>query len=309
MVCIYQKLLSRSHIFTDHVGYRQDRSHYDDGSGANTPRNMDPYNNSGVMPAASAAQALAELHNHKVESGWESEPVRSPFYHHSPATHWDQDYHSDTDHIRNRNAIELPPLRRSNMDPTSDPYNPLNRPRTQISDLLLNSPPGGRSSTLPPLQRHGSSRPGSKGISKRPPHKRQNSRESKLQAHMRRISYDRKAYSAEPSAGLAAYGKRWEDLIDAATSATEDVNEDRTPVCLIPVELDKSCANPKTGATVSSSFALANFRQSLVSSSLPTEPLFPRLYCVATSASTYSASVRDRSGPIRAAPLPVCGDG
>lgn len=44
------------------------------------------------------------------------------------------------------------------------------------------------------------------------------------------MSYDRKAYSAEPSSGLAAYGKRWEDLIDAATSATEDADEDRTPV-------------------------------------------------------------------------------
>lgn len=33
--------------------------------------------------------------------------------------------------------------------------------------------------------------------------------------------------SAEPSAD---YGKRWEDLIDAATSATEDIDEDRTPV-------------------------------------------------------------------------------
>ena len=47
---------------------------------------------------------------------------------------------------------------------------------------------------------------------------------------MRRMSYDRKAFSAEPS---AQYGKRWEDLIDAATSATEDVNDDRTPVCAI----------------------------------------------------------------------------
>jgi hypothetical protein len=44
------------------------------------------------------------------------------------------------------------------------------------------------------------------------------------------MSYDRKAYSAEPSSHLSAYGKRWEDLIDAATSATEDVDEDRTPV-------------------------------------------------------------------------------
>ncbi len=35
-----------------------------------------------------------------------------------------------------------------------------------------------------------------------------------------------KAMSAEPS----DYGKRWEDLIDAAASATEDIDEDRTHV-------------------------------------------------------------------------------
>lgn len=36
--------------------------------------------------------------------------------------------------------------------------------------------------------------------------------------------------SAEPSG--FGYGKRWEDLLDAATSATSDVGEDRTPVCV-----------------------------------------------------------------------------
>jgi hypothetical protein len=46
------------------------------------------------------------------------------------------------------------------------------------------------------------------------------------------MSYDRKAFSAEPSSQLSAYGKRWEDLIDAATSATEDVDEERTPVSM-----------------------------------------------------------------------------
>ena len=147
-----------------------------------------------------------------------------------------QGWHSDTEPHMNgmRPTIELPPLRRSN--PTSDPYNPLNRPRTHLSALLSNSPPG-RSSTLPPIQRHPPNRPRKNSISKRvqePQHRRRKSRESQLQAHMRRMSYDRKAFSAEPSAGLAAYGKRWEDLIDAATSATEDVNDDRTPVSESP---------------------------------------------------------------------------
>jgi hypothetical protein len=46
------------------------------------------------------------------------------------------------------------------------------------------------------------------------------------------MSYDRKAFSAEPTS--AALGKRWEDLIDAAASATEEpmTDEDRTPVSI-----------------------------------------------------------------------------
>lgn len=42
----------------------------------------------------------------------------------------------------------------------------------------------------------------------------------------------RKAFSAEPQSA-AAMGKRWEDLIEAATSATEaDSDRDLTPVGL-----------------------------------------------------------------------------
>jgi hypothetical protein len=33
------------------------------------------------------------------------------------------------------------------------------------------------------------------------------------------MSYDRKAYSAEPQTAAAILSKRWEDLIDAAASA------------------------------------------------------------------------------------------
>ncbi|KOS19742.1 hypothetical protein ESCO_000982 [Escovopsis weberi] len=51
---------------------------------------------------------------------------------------------------------------------------------------------------------------------------------------MRPDGKDRKALSAEPSAG---YGKRWEDLIDAAdqaASAAGDINEERTPDVIEP---------------------------------------------------------------------------
>jgi hypothetical protein len=47
----------------------------------------------------------------------------------------------------------------------------------------------------------------------------------------------------------AAYGKRWEDLIDAATSATEDVDEDRTPVSYLFVYTQSDLTSP--GPTIS----------------------------------------------------------
>jgi hypothetical protein len=49
------------------------------------------------------------------------------------------------------------------------------------------------------------------------------------------MSYERKAMSAEPQTAAALYGKRWEDLIDAAASATEEDSRDLTPVSYTPV--------------------------------------------------------------------------
>jgi len=132
-----------------------------------------------------------------------------------------------------RNTIELPPLHANHIEPTSDPFSHFNvhRRRELLPSILSTSPPG-RSSTLPPLQRSvGPNRPRKESLSKRasqPQHKRQKSKGEN--AYLKRFSQDRKAYSAEPSSALAAYGKRWEDLIDAATSATEDVDDERTPV-------------------------------------------------------------------------------
>lgn len=223
--------------------YGNDRQSYygEDTSTPNTPRNLDDFQLGSMLPAASAAAALAQLHNHKLENDWESEGVRkfSPrnFQNNSSLTIW-QDWMSDTEAHKQamRSSIELPPLHShtNHLEPTSEPYSHLNphRRRELLPSILSASPPG-RSSTLPPIQRTSNpNRPRKQSVSKRaqePKHKKQKSRGEN--AHLRRMSYDRKAYSAEPSTALsAAYGKRWEDLIDAATSATEDVDEDRTPV-------------------------------------------------------------------------------
>ncbi|KAL5346885.1 hypothetical protein ACLOAV_008028 [Pseudogymnoascus australis] len=75
-----------------------------------------------------------------------------------------------------------------------------------------------------------------------PPHKRHKSRDGMGLGHMRRGSYERKAMSAEPSG--FGYGKRWEDLLDAATSATSDVGEDRTPLPASPMSAPRSSLPP-----------------------------------------------------------------
>lgn len=47
----------------------------DDSTAPNTPRNLDEYRSASAQPAVSAAAALAQLHNHKADSDWDSEPV------------------------------------------------------------------------------------------------------------------------------------------------------------------------------------------------------------------------------------------
>jgi hypothetical protein len=126
-------------------------------------------------------------------------------------------------------------------DITSSPHSHShpNRQRDRLPSLLASSPPE-RSSTLPPIHRSmGPTRPRNSSITKRgreQAHKKKNSRGSaaewlrRVQNEERRPGIDRKALSVEPSTD---FGKRWEDLIDAADQAASmagDVNEDRTPV-------------------------------------------------------------------------------
>lgn len=204
--------------------YPHDRHAFfrDESSAPVTPMHLDERMGSSQLPAASAAAALAQLGGqHKFEAEWDSEPG----------------WHSDTEGRRiPRSTIELPPIQYG-ADPTSEPFPPMNAGlgrRELLPSILSNSPPG-RSSTLPPLQRSlGLNRPRKQSISKRG-HKKQKSRGTAAD-WLRRIQNDdhlapggsdRKAHSVEPSAD---YGKRWEDLIDAAASATEGIDEDRTPV-------------------------------------------------------------------------------
>lgn len=58
-------------------GYAHDRSaFFRDGSSApGTPRAFDDYNGGSLLPAASAAAALAQLHTHKLGGEWDPELV------------------------------------------------------------------------------------------------------------------------------------------------------------------------------------------------------------------------------------------
>lgn len=232
----------------DHLQGFHERHNYhrDESSNPGTPRLLDDFSNGGpvsgpMLGTASAAAALAELHGVKSERDMDL----------------DGEYYSDMDvRRRPRTSIELPPLNLSNHDITSDPYSSAksNRQRDFLPSILANSPPG-RSSTLPPLQRSvGPNRPRKQSVTKRgrePHHKKKNSKGSatdwlrRIQNEERyRPGNDRKALSAEPSAD---FGKRWEDLIDAAdqaASAAGDIDEDRTPVPQSPVSMHRSSLPP-----------------------------------------------------------------
>jgi hypothetical protein len=125
--------------------------------------------------------------------------------------------------------------RAGQLDPPTDPallmnerYPDPSRTRDLLPSSMARSPPYYRSNAIPPGRVVKPNRPRKSSIaqnSRKPKHERTKSRD-----HQRRASSDRKAMSAEPSS-LTGYGKRWEDLIDAAASATEEDSRELTPVC------------------------------------------------------------------------------
>lgn len=107
---------------------------------------------------------------------------------------------------------------------------PASRARDLLPSILSRSPPG-RSSTLPPIQRRDKAgRPRRSSITQN--NRRLKHERTKSKEHARRLSIEgRKAFSAEPQGVASVMNKRWEDLIEAATSANEaDSDRDLTPV-------------------------------------------------------------------------------
>jgi hypothetical protein len=64
---------------TSKQGYANDvNAFYNDGYSSTTPRTSDEVRRGSLLPAASAAAALAALHTHRPDFEWDSEPVGLP---------------------------------------------------------------------------------------------------------------------------------------------------------------------------------------------------------------------------------------
>ncbi|OCK74370.1 hypothetical protein K432DRAFT_386844 [Lepidopterella palustris CBS 459.81] len=195
-------------------GYGNDMNiFYNEEYNSSTPRTSDEMRRGSLLPAASAAAALAQLHNHRPEYDWDSEP----------------DTFSEPESKSYRPRARFAPITQEQHLNADEPYYTSATLQHELLPSTLARSPPGRSSTLPPVPRSVKpNRPRKSSVgqnARKPKHERTKSKE-----HIRRMSHDRKAFSAEPQAAAALYGKRWEDLIDAAASATEEDSRDLTPV-------------------------------------------------------------------------------
>jgi hypothetical protein len=133
-----------------------------------------------------------------------------------------------------RSSVDLPSIRDQFRQEGLPPFQS-GRRRELLPSILSQSPPG-RFNSLPPIQRREkAARPRKPSVgqhARKAKHERTKSKE-----FARRLSIDgRKAMSAEPPTAAWVQGKRWEDLIEAATSATEvDDDRDLTPVSLLQI--------------------------------------------------------------------------
>ena len=197
----------------------------------------DEYRRGSLIPAASAAAALAQLHYHRgPDSDWGGDnmgQVILPSLQMSPTiTEADflQNFYADQSNDIKSNSFNVDPALEDPsflQDHGAFPVSSSSDQPGLLPSSLARSPPD-RPSTLPPLHRslsrqYGRPRRTSLGHSARlAKHERKRSKEL-----ARRHSGG--ARSSDPSS--ITYGKRWEDLIDAAASATEEEDSrDLTPV-------------------------------------------------------------------------------
>ncbi|KAJ5987841.1 hypothetical protein N7481_003051 [Penicillium waksmanii] len=168
-----------------------------DASSPATPRALDEPH----PAAATAAVALAQLHHHRLASDWDT----------------DMDTHSDTELHPGpmRSSIELPSLRDHFKQESLPPFT-APRPRELLPSILNHSPPW---SLI-----HASSNSAKRQVFP----VAQNldlTIGTKTQARTTSVEGIPSATKSQPQTAAWAQGKRWEDLIEAATSATEADDE------------------------------------------------------------------------------------
>ena len=204
-------------------------------------RSSDEYRRGSLIPAASAAAALAQLHYHRPDSDWggnDMGQVIFPALQMSPTvTEADflQNFYADQNSDLKTNHFHVDPALEDTtfmQDHGGFPVSSSSDQPGLLPSSLARSPPD-RHSSLPSLQRSLSrqyNRPRKSSLTQQArmaKHERKKSRE----LAKRSSGGDRKAFSAEPGTASALLGKRWEDLIDAAASATEEEDSrDLTPV-------------------------------------------------------------------------------
>ncbi|KIW02754.1 hypothetical protein, variant 1 [Verruconis gallopava] len=190
-----------------------------------TPRSSDEYRRGSLLPATSAAEVLAQLHDSR-----------------QPEIHWDAEQDMFSDDAAFKPRPRFGPIEPELAFGSNDYYPDLGTPRTKelLPSSLARSPPYHHRSSIPPRDRLGKpNRPRKLSVSqnaRKPKHERTKSKE-----HVRRNSYDRnKALSAETSSMANKLGSRWEDLIEAAASATEEDSRDLTPMPPSPKQINSN---------------------------------------------------------------------
>ncbi|KAJ8607560.1 hypothetical protein MRB53_040191 [Persea americana] len=214
-------------------------------------RSSDDFRRGSLIPAASAAQALAQLQFHRApDSDWGGDNMSQvivPALQASPTnTEADflQNFYSDGNHDLKNHGFHVDPsldeaafMHDSNTYPSSAAQDQPNLLQTSMhrspTDRL----------THPPIQRSLSARHAR-------PRKSSLSQQARLAKHERRKSKDlakrnsgeKKAFFSDSNAAIH-YGKRWEDLLDAATSATEEEDSrDLTPIPASPYQSPRATA-------------------------------------------------------------------
>lgn len=212
-------------------------------------RTSDEYRRGSLIPAASAAQALAQLHYHRgPDSDWGDNNISQvifPSLQLSPTIteadflqNFYADQHNDLKnhhHLHSNHHYHVDPSLEDSpfmQDPNAFPASSAVQDQTGLLPSSLTRSPSSRSAALPPLHRSLSAKQHQR------PRKSSLSQQARLAKHERRKSKDlakrnsgdKKAFGEAGAVGLL--GKRWEDLIDAAASATEEEDSrDLTPVC------------------------------------------------------------------------------